>query len=167
VRGRKGERLGFRDFLAAPERGDDLNAKDLMDEAPALAADALQPPFSIFKCYLIVESFFPAYNDFEVWAAGSNCPTGKPSSMSEPNPNRFSGRVTVFHERPLPERATLVGYAALIDSFLTTSSALSVRFPAGYRLSAAATAPSIRASGAFTRPATSRSRLSKGISPSP
>ena len=30
---------------------------------------------------------------------------------------RFSGPVTVFHERPLPERATPAGYAALIDAF--------------------------------------------------
>jgi hypothetical protein len=31
--------------------------------------------------------------------------------------DRFSGPVTVFHERTLPERATPVGYAALIDTF--------------------------------------------------
>jgi Fic/DOC family len=31
--------------------------------------------------------------------------------------HRFSGPVTVFHERPLPERGTPVGYAALIDAF--------------------------------------------------
>jgi hypothetical protein len=30
---------------------------------------------------------------------------------------RFSGAVTVFHERALPERATPAGYAALIDAF--------------------------------------------------
>jgi hypothetical protein len=30
---------------------------------------------------------------------------------------RFSGPVTVFHERRLPERATPTGYAALIDAF--------------------------------------------------
>jgi Fic family protein len=29
----------------------------------------------------------------------------------------FSGPVTVFHERPLPERATPAGYAALIDAY--------------------------------------------------
>lgn len=33
------------------------------------------------------------------------------------NEHRFSGPVTVFHERTLPERATPVGYAALIDAF--------------------------------------------------
>ncbi len=49
--------------------------------------------------------------------------------MSEPNPNRFSGPVTTFHERSLPERATPVGYAALIDSFLTTPSGPSVPLP--------------------------------------
>src|SRR5215831_9507826 len=49
--------------------------------------------------------------------------------MREPNQNRFSGPVTVFHGRPLPERATPVGYAALIDSFLTASSEPSVPLP--------------------------------------
>jgi hypothetical protein len=49
--------------------------------------------------------------------------------MSEPNSNRFSGPVTVFHGRSLPERATPVGYAALIDSFLAISSTPSVPLP--------------------------------------
>jgi hypothetical protein len=49
--------------------------------------------------------------------------------MSEPNPNRFSGPVTVFHERALPERATPVGYAALIDAFLAAPHGLSVPLP--------------------------------------
>jgi hypothetical protein len=31
--------------------------------------------------------------------------------------NRFSGPVTIFQERALPERATLAGYSALIDAF--------------------------------------------------
>jgi hypothetical protein len=31
--------------------------------------------------------------------------------------HQFSGPVTVFHERPLPERATPAGYAALIDAY--------------------------------------------------
>lgn len=31
--------------------------------------------------------------------------------------NRFSGPVTVFHEKPLPERGTPAGYAALIDAY--------------------------------------------------
>jgi hypothetical protein len=31
--------------------------------------------------------------------------------------HRFSGPVTVFHEQALPERATLTGYAALIDAY--------------------------------------------------
>ena len=31
--------------------------------------------------------------------------------------HRFSGAVTVFHDRALPERATPAGYAALIDAF--------------------------------------------------
>ncbi|MFC2171964.1 Fic family protein [Acidobacteriota bacterium] len=31
--------------------------------------------------------------------------------------NRYSGPVTVFHEIPLPERATPCGYAALIDAY--------------------------------------------------
>ena len=30
---------------------------------------------------------------------------------------RFSGQVTVFQERRLPERATPAGYAALIDAY--------------------------------------------------
>src|SRR5271167_2414337 len=31
--------------------------------------------------------------------------------------HRFSGPVTVFHERALPERATPAGYSALIDAY--------------------------------------------------
>ena len=49
--------------------------------------------------------------------------------MSEPNSNRFSGPVTVFHERRLPERATPAGYAALIDAFLGGPSGPSVPLP--------------------------------------
>jgi Fic family protein len=37
--------------------------------------------------------------------------------MAEAAQNGFSGPVTVFHERPLPERATPAGYAALIDRY--------------------------------------------------
>jgi len=37
--------------------------------------------------------------------------------MNERNPYRFSGPVTVFHERRLPERATPAGYAALIEAY--------------------------------------------------
>lgn len=37
--------------------------------------------------------------------------------MERASQNRFSGPVTVFHERTLPERATPAGYAALIDAF--------------------------------------------------
>jgi hypothetical protein len=37
--------------------------------------------------------------------------------MTEPYPNRFSGPVTVFHERRLPETAVPAGYAALIDAY--------------------------------------------------
>ena len=36
--------------------------------------------------------------------------------MSEPRQHRFSGPATTFHERRLPERAALAGYAALIDA---------------------------------------------------
>src|SRR5260370_9188286 len=35
---------------------------------------------------------------------------------SDPNP-RFSGAVTIFHERALPEKATPAGYAALVDAY--------------------------------------------------
>jgi hypothetical protein len=49
--------------------------------------------------------------------------------MSEPNPNRFSGPITIFHERSLPERATPVGYAALIDAFLAAPYGPSVPLP--------------------------------------
>jgi hypothetical protein len=49
--------------------------------------------------------------------------------MNESNSHRFSGPVTVFHERPLPERATPAGYAALIDAFLTAPSGASVPLP--------------------------------------
>ena len=37
--------------------------------------------------------------------------------MPDTGNHRFSGHVTVFHERPLPERATPAGYTALIDAF--------------------------------------------------
>src|SRR5438093_3686423 len=37
--------------------------------------------------------------------------------MAEQNSNRFSGPVTVFHEKRLPEPATPAGYAALIDAY--------------------------------------------------
>jgi Fic/DOC family protein len=40
-----------------------------------------------------------------------------PFFMDEAQEPRFSGPVTVFHERRLPERATPVGYAALIDAY--------------------------------------------------
>ena len=36
--------------------------------------------------------------------------------MATPEQYRFSGPVTVFHERRLPERATPAGYAALVDA---------------------------------------------------
>ncbi len=36
--------------------------------------------------------------------------------MNEDNAYRFSGPVTVFHERRLPEKATPIGYATLIDA---------------------------------------------------
>src|ERR1700722_4882636 len=49
--------------------------------------------------------------------------------MSGASRNRFPGPITVFHERSLPERAAPVGYAALIDSFLATSSGPSVPLP--------------------------------------
>src|SRR6266498_1863435 len=37
--------------------------------------------------------------------------------METSNKKRFSGPVTVFHEKPLPERGTPAGYAALIDAY--------------------------------------------------
>lgn len=37
--------------------------------------------------------------------------------MTSPNRHQFSGPVTVFHERRLPEKATPAGYAALIDAY--------------------------------------------------
>ena len=49
--------------------------------------------------------------------------------MRDRNHNRFSGPVTVFHERSLPERATPVGYAALIDTYLAAASGPSVPLP--------------------------------------
>src|SRR5260370_10787365 len=40
------------------------------------------------------------------------------SLFMKPNPNhRFSGPVTIFHERALPEKATPAGYAALVDAY--------------------------------------------------
>src|SRR5215475_9840625 len=49
--------------------------------------------------------------------------------MKEARPHPFSGPVTAFHERHLPERATLGGYAALIDAY-------SLRVPLPRKLSA-------------------------------
>lgn len=49
--------------------------------------------------------------------------------MSDANSNRFSGPVTAFHERALPERARPAGYAALIDAFLVGPRGLSVPLP--------------------------------------
>ena len=37
--------------------------------------------------------------------------------MKHPKKNEFSGPITVFHERSIPERATPAGYAALIDRY--------------------------------------------------
>ena len=37
--------------------------------------------------------------------------------MAERESHRYSGRVTVFHERRLPEQATPAGYAALIGAY--------------------------------------------------
>ena len=37
--------------------------------------------------------------------------------MAKRDGNSFSGPVTVFHERRLPEQATPAGYAALIDAY--------------------------------------------------
>jgi hypothetical protein len=49
--------------------------------------------------------------------------------MNDPTRNRFSGPLTVFHNRRLPEPATPAGYAALIDAFLTAPSGPSVPLP--------------------------------------
>lgn len=40
--------------------------------------------------------------------------------MARDSQTRFSGPVTIFHERVLPERATPAGYAALIDGYRLT-----------------------------------------------
>ena len=37
--------------------------------------------------------------------------------MNQPAEHRYSGPVTVFHGRRLPEAATPTGYSALIDAF--------------------------------------------------
>lgn len=44
--------------------------------------------------------------------------------MADREENEFSGPVTVYHDRPLPERGTPAGYAALIDRY-----ALAVPYP--------------------------------------
>lgn len=74
--------------------------------------------------------------------------------------HRFSGQVTVFHERALPERATPVGYAALIDAFdirvplPRTLSAVGerhrVRTEAGWRIFTPRHAPSADLEGYLT-----------------
>lgn len=47
--------------------------------------------------------------------------------------HRFSGPVTVFQDRPLPERATLAGYAALIDAYGLTVPMPRLLFATGAR----------------------------------
>jgi hypothetical protein len=37
--------------------------------------------------------------------------------MKTPSMHRFSGPVTIFHEKALPEMGTPTGYAALIDAY--------------------------------------------------
>src|SRR6266571_14142 len=37
--------------------------------------------------------------------------------MEKKSGNRFSGKVTVFHVKPLPEKGTPAGYSALIDAY--------------------------------------------------
>jgi len=76
------------------------------------------------------------------------------------NEDRFSGPVTAFHERLLPERATLAGYAALIDAFHIqvplprTLSAISarhrVRTEGGWRILTPRHAPSADVEGHLT-----------------
>jgi hypothetical protein len=66
--------------------------------------------------------------------------------MNQAENHHFSGPVTVFHERRLPELATPVGYAALIDA---------------YRLPAAASS-FIRATPLSRRSCTARSRWISG-----
>jgi hypothetical protein len=53
--------------------------------------------------------FFTRYNGY----SGSR----KEISGEVPHSHRFSGAVTAFHGRALPERAIVAGYAALIDAF--------------------------------------------------
>src|SRR6266849_8125094 len=44
--------------------------------------------------------------------------SGRESLFMKPNSNHgFSGAVTIFHERALPEKATPAGYAALVDAY--------------------------------------------------
>ena len=70
--------------------------------------------------------------------------------------NDFSGAVTVFQDRRLPELATPVGYAALIDAFR-------LRVPAPRTLSASGISFTSRTDGISIRPGTLPRRLSKGI----
>jgi Fic/DOC family len=49
--------------------------------------------------------------------------------MNGADRDHFSGPVTAFHERRLPEPGTPVGYAALIDTYLSTSYGPSVPMP--------------------------------------
>src|SRR5262245_5128697 len=74
--------------------------------------------------------------------------------------HRFSGPITVFHDRALPERATPAGYAALIDAFKLqvplprTLSAVSehhrVRTEGGWRILTPRHAPSADLDGHLT-----------------
>ena len=71
---------------------------------------------------------------------------------------RFSGPLIVFHERPLPERATPVGYAALIDALQ-----LRVPLPRVLRPSVNAIASAARADGASSPLGTLLRLIWKGI----
>jgi hypothetical protein len=68
----------------------------------------------------------------------------------------FSGPVTVFQDRRLPELATPVGYAALIDAFRPRRRVRS-------RRSASGTSFTSRTDGISIHPGTLPRRLSKGI----
>jgi hypothetical protein len=74
--------------------------------------------------------------------------------------HRFSGPVTVFHDRPLPERATPAGYAALVDAYdlaaplprtlSATGAHHKIREEAGWRILTPRHAPSANLEGHLT-----------------
>lgn len=98
------------------------------------------------------------FHSLSLWKPKFTDPEPVSTHMSQGK--RFSGPVSVFHERALPERATPAGYAALMDAFdlkvplprtlSATGERHRVRNEAGWRLLTPRHAPSPNLEGHLT-----------------